>query len=59
MSVSNALEEFVKLKDELDKRMEGLRTKKELLHEQKEDELFRPASVWMMDSWSAADFISK
>ena len=59
MSVSNVLEEFVRLKNELDKRVDNLQTKKELLHEQKEDELFRPASVWMMDSWSAADVISK
>ena len=56
--MSDALEKFQKLQDELNQRIEDLHAKRELLNAQKEGEMVRP-SVWMMDSWSAADVISK
>ena len=59
MSLRSSLEDFSRLKEELEARLEDLQTKRELLQEQREDEMARPSSVWMMDSWSAADCISK
>ena len=58
MSVHNVSEEFNKLWIDLQQRIEDLHIKKELLRSQKEGEMVRP-TVWMMDSWSAADMISK
>lgn len=58
MSVRYMIEEFHKLEEELHQRAEDMQIKRELLLAQKEGEMVRP-SVWMMDSWSAADFISQ
>ena len=59
MSLNDALWEFSRLRDELEKRLEDLHTKKNLLLEHREDDVDRPSSVWMMESWSAADYLSR
>ena len=52
----DAIQSFSKLDAELSQRIDNLRTKRELLLAQREGEM---VTVWMMDSWSAADSLCK
>ena len=54
--VQEALDEFRTIVLELKQRLEDLRAKRELLNAKSEGEM---VTVWMMDSWSAADALSR
>lgn len=55
-NLDEAILSFSKLHAELLQRMDDLKTKKDLLLAQREGEM---VTVWMMDSWSAADSLCK
>ena len=54
--IDDAIRSFSKLHADLSHRTENLGTKRELLLAQREGEM---VTVWMMDSWSAADSLCK